>query len=135
MPFLLDTDSCIALLNRRSPSLRDRLLAHPASEFAISAITAAELVFGAEKSAKREENLARVATLRSEIRTEPFDEISIATCGAVRADLERRGVPIGPLDTLIAAHALALEAVLVTSNLREFRRVRGLRCEDWSRSR
>ena len=132
MKFLLDTSSCILLLNRTSPKLARRVLAHPARDFAISIVTAAELLFVVAKSRSTAKNARKVALFRADVATVSLDERTIEMYAAIRSDLERRGVPIGPLDTFIAAHALSLDVTLVTSNLREFRRVRGLRCEAWT---
>lgn len=131
MRFMLDTDTCIYLLNRSHPALTERILAHRASDFTVSAVTAAELTYGATKSRSRKRSLERLRVFRREIATSPFDDAAIEAYGAVRVDLERRGIPIGPLDTLIAAHAVSLDLLLITNNVKEFRRVKGLRCESW----
>jgi tRNA(fMet)-specific endonuclease VapC len=128
---MLDTNVCIHLLNRTSPRLARRLVEHPASDFVLSAITSAELSYGVVRSRQREKNARKLRVLREEYETLPFADRAIEVYGAVRADLSRRGVAIGPLDTLIAAHALALDLVLLTANHREFRRVKGLRSENW----
>lgn len=131
MKFMLDTDACIRFMNRSHPTLTERVVANPAEALCISIITAAELTFGAERSAHRPKNRERLGEFRGTIRTVPFDEVAVETYGAVRAGLTPRGVVIGPLDLLIAAHALSLGLTLVTGNLKEFSRVKGLRLEDW----
>jgi len=98
---------------------------------AISSITLAELQYGVAKSARPEHNAVLVAEFCAPLAILPFDDHAAETYGKVRAALERRGEPIGPLDTLIAAHALSLDMTLLTSNDREFRRVAGLRVENW----
>jgi tRNA(fMet)-specific endonuclease VapC len=130
--FLLDTNSCVYLMNRTRPKLEERVVRHDADDFAISIITAAELTYGIEKSQHRQRNAEKLARLRSEFITVAFDEDAVAHYGRIRADLERRGTPIGPLDQLIAAHALSLDLTLITNNVREFERVRGLRFENWA---
>jgi len=90
----------------------------------ISSITLAELRFGVSKSARRQQNQAALDVAA-------FDELAADSYGDVRAELESNGTPIGPLDTLIAGHALSLNVVLVTHNMREFRRITGLRIDDW----
>jgi tRNA(fMet)-specific endonuclease VapC len=131
--YLLDTNTVSLALKGQAPVARVRMAATPHDRVAISIITAMELCFGLARSPQA----TRVRTV-----VEPFlatvqvanlpDEIP-TVYGRLRAELERRGRPIGPFDTIIAAHALALGCVLVTNNLREFGRVPGLRCEDWTR--
>jgi tRNA(fMet)-specific endonuclease VapC len=129
---MLDTDACIHLLNRKRPKLIRRVLAHRAADFIISTITVAELSYGVAKSTRPQMNAKKLAVLRSQISTAPFDERAAEIYGTIRADLERRGVPIGPHDMLIAAHALSIGVTLVSSNTKEFRRVKGLLAENWA---
>ena len=133
MRFLLDTNCCVFLLNRSRPALARRVLGVPPFELGVSTITVAELDFGAAKSRRPDATRASLGVLLESLLVVPFDVPAVESYGPLRADLERRGTPIGPLDTLIAAHALSLGATLVTNNLREFRRVRGLRVVDWTR--
>ena len=130
MKLLLDTDICIAILNR-DPRVRPHLEAHAPSQLRLSSITLAELRFGVARSSHQKRAAANLRTLLSRTAVIPFDEAATARYGALRALLESRGSPIGPLDTLIAAHALALGRVLVSHNGREFRRVPGLKVQDW----
>ncbi len=97
----------------------------------MSAITLAELRFGVAKSANGKRAAANLRVLLSRIGVVPFDEVATERYGALRTVLEKRGSPIAPMDTLIAAHALSLGWVLATHNVREFRRVPGPRVEDW----
>ena len=129
---MLDTDSCIFLMNRSRPKLVENLYAHSATDIVISIVTAAELQFGVEKSERKVENQKRLDILREEFVTRAFDEFALGAYATLRAELERKGKPIGPLDMLIAGHAIAIDATLITSNLREFRRVKELRCESWA---
>jgi tRNA(fMet)-specific endonuclease VapC len=128
--FLLDTDIAIAILNR-DERVRPHLVRHAPSELRVSAITLAELRFGVAKSASPKRAGSNLRTLLAKVAVVPFDEDATERYGELRATLERRGSPIGPLDTLIAAHALSLGWGLITHNTREFRRVPGLRVEDW----
>lgn len=130
---MLDTDACIRVMNRSHPALTERVVAKPADAFCISIITAAELTFGAEAGTHRAKNREKLREFRAAIQTVEFEEAAVQAYGAVRADLSPRGVVIGPLDLLIAAHALSLGLMLITGNGREFGRVKGLRSEDWSR--
>jgi tRNA(fMet)-specific endonuclease VapC len=129
---MLDTNACVLLLNRSRPKLAEKVLKTRPGDVALSAITAAELGYGAAKSRRPAEARAAVDVLLESFALVGFDAPAVEAYGALRADLERRGNPIGPLDTLIAAHALSQGSILVTNNVREFRRVSGLRVEDWS---
>jgi len=100
-------------------------------EAAISSITMAELQYGVAKSANPAKHEALLAQFCAPLDIVPFDAQAAETYGRIRAAIERMGTPIGPLDTLIASHAIALDVTLVTNNDREFRRVAGLRVEKW----
>ncbi|MEN6311225.1 MAG: PIN domain-containing protein, partial [Acidobacteriota bacterium] len=102
-----------------------------AGEAGLSAVTLAELRFGVAKSAERERNNQALDEFLLPLEIADFDEAAADSYGQVRAGLEATGTPIGPLDTMIGAHALNLGAVLVTHNTREFRRIPGLTVEDW----
>ena len=130
MKLLLDTDTCIAILNR-DDRVRPHLERHRPSALRMSSVTLAELHFGAAKSTQPKRASSNLDTLCARVAVVPFDAPAAETYGNVRLALERRGSPIGPLDTLIAAHAVSLRWTLVTHNDREFRRVPGLRVEDW----
>lgn len=130
MRLLLDTDTCIAIMNR-DERIRSRLELTVPSQLRMSAITLAELRYGISRSSSGRRAMANLRILQSRVATVPFDEAATAEYGELRKQLEGRGTPIGPLDTLIAAHALSLKWVLVTHNTREFRRVPGLKLQDW----
>jgi tRNA(fMet)-specific endonuclease VapC len=98
----------------------------------MSVVTYLELVYGAWKSQQVEANLAKIEQLRRLIPAQPLDADVAKHYGRLRADLEKKGVPIGAYDLLIAAHALTLGLTLVTNNLREFARVEGLRLDNWA---
>jgi len=127
---LLDTNVCIAIINR-DERVRPHLEQHAPSVLRMSAITLAELRFGVAKSTQPKRAVANLNVLLSKVGVVPFDDAATARYGDLRALLERRGAPIGPLDTLIAAHALSLRWTLATHNVREFRRVPGLVVADW----
>ena len=131
MTHLLDTNICIYLINRKPPKVVQRLLVHEPGNIGLSSITVAELRYGAAKSAYVERNHRALDQFLLPFAVAPFDLDAAAAYGDLRADLERRGMPIGPLDSLIGAHALALDVTLVTNNKREFERVKGLRIENW----
>jgi tRNA(fMet)-specific endonuclease VapC len=131
---MLDTNVCIAAINRSNDRVIERILESHSEDVVTSVVCAAELRYGAEKSTKRERALDKLQLFLSSIRPVPLDVPVLEFYGVLRADLSRRGKPIGPLDTLIAAHALSLGLALVTSNTKELRRVKGLRVEDWART-
>lgn len=131
MRFLLDTDTCIALIKRKPAPILRRLTALAPGEAGISAITLAELRYGVAKSAAREKNGLALDEFLLPLEVADFDEPAAAVYGTVRAGLEKVGTPIGPLDTQIGAHALSLGAALVSHNTREFRRIPGLTVVDW----
>jgi len=131
MRFMLDTDSCIALIKRKPAKMLDKLTSHAPGDIGLSTVTLAELRYGVAKSAQKERNNQALDEFLLPLEIADFDEMSAGAYGEVRAALEKAGTPIGPLDTQIGAHALSLGAVLVTRNTREFRRVPGLAVEDW----
>lgn len=136
MRFLLDTNVLSHLIRAASPELTRRFAAAGPQDLAISAITWAELHKGLRAVAPRRaaELKGDLEVLAAEISVVPFDVTAAERAGEVLAQLKRAGTPIGPYDALIAGHALALECTLVTNNTREFRRVKGLRIEDWTSS-
>ena len=99
---------------------------------AISAVTFGELIYGAERSSQPERNLNDIEGMIARLEVLPFDELAAAHFGQLRAELARAGTPIGPYDQMIAGHARALGLVLVTNNVDEFKRVLGLRIENWT---
>jgi tRNA(fMet)-specific endonuclease VapC len=129
--FLLDTNICIYALKKRPPEVLERLRACGPEAVALSVITALELWHGAEKSQTPEKTQAKLELFLAPIRTLPFEEEAAREGARLRAHLDRQGTPIGDLDSLIAAQALASGLILVTNNLREFQRVPGLRTENW----
>lgn len=129
--WMLDTDICIALIKRQPPNLIGRLKRHKPGDVAISSITLAELSFGISKSAQPEKNRAALEQFLLPLEVLAFDDIAAEGYGRIRAALEADGTPIGPLDTLIASHAMSINATIVTNNVREFSRVKGLRLENW----
>jgi tRNA(fMet)-specific endonuclease VapC len=138
MNYLLDTNACIAVINGRPERVRARLAkeVEGKAELAVSSIVLHELWYGVAKSSRAEANARRLAAfLAGPIDLVPFDDGDARTAGRLRASLESEGRPIGAYDLLIAGQALRRNLILVTANVREFRRVRGLVWEDWARSR
>lgn len=130
MKYLLDTDTCIYALKQNERIIK-RLLAAPREDVLISVITEGELRTGAAKSSTPSKTLQRVENFLSPITLIEFASDDAIAYAIVRAKLERAGTPIGPLDTLIAAQAVARKLTLVTNNVREFRRVVSLSLENW----
>jgi tRNA(fMet)-specific endonuclease VapC len=134
MKWMLDTDTCIAIIKGKPPGVLKKLRGKSVGQVGISSITLGELAFGAAKSGRRDESRAALAEFLLALEIASFDSDAASSYGQVRASLEKRGTPIGPLDTLIGAHAAALDVVLVTHNTREFGRLDTLRFEDWTSS-
>lgn len=133
MRYLLDTDTLVYVLNAqpRHAAVLERFNREDPRNLFVSAITLAELRYGAARSQRREANQAKLDRVAQALNLAPFEEEAAAEYGTVRSELENAGTPVGPLDTLIAAHALSLGLTLVTSNEREFSQVRRLRVENW----
>ncbi len=131
MKILLNTDTCIDLIRRRSPRALTSLKRYSPGDVGISSITLGELVFRVSKSLHPEKNQAALDEFTSMLEVAPFDESAARQYGPLRAVLQQAGNTIGALDMLIGAHALSLGVTLVTHNKREFSRIRGLRLADW----
>lgn len=128
--YLLDTNICIYVIKHRPPGVRERFNRHE-RHLAISAVTLAELLYGAEKSAQPAHNLGVVESFAARLEVLPFDARAAAHFGQIRAALQQAGTPIGPYDLMIAGHARSQGLALVTNNTGEFRRVPGLLVENW----
>ncbi|MBT3346285.1 MAG: type II toxin-antitoxin system VapC family toxin [Gemmatimonadetes bacterium] len=129
--FVLDTDTCIYLIRGKAPKVLARLQALEISQVGLSSITLSELEFGVAKSARPEQNRLALAQFVAPLTVRPYDDGAAIYYGQIRNQLERQGTPIGSMDTLIAAHALALGCTLVTNNVQEFSRVPELVVENW----
>jgi tRNA(fMet)-specific endonuclease VapC len=128
---LLDTNICIHIINAKPPAVLERFQEFRMGEIGLCSVVAAELAFGVAKSGSAR-NRQALEMFLAPLTVLPFDEAAVWSYGDLRADLERRGTPIGSLDTLIAAHALSLRATLVTNNTREFSKVPGLQLDNWA---
>lgn len=131
--YLLDTNICIYIINAKPLAVLERFKLEAIGSIAISSISAAELAYGVAKSGSNK-NRAALEMFLAPLAVVPFDELAIWQYGQLRTDLEKRGHPIGPMDTMIAAHALAINTTLVTNNTHEFARIEGLRLENWVHS-
>jgi tRNA(fMet)-specific endonuclease VapC len=130
--FLLDTDTCIYLMKRRSEKIVKRLKALEPGDVGISSITLSELQYGVERSQFPARNREALEEFLVPLDVVEYGAEAADQYGKVRATLTRKGTPIGGNDLFIAAHALALGIPLVTNNVREFRRVPGLKVENWA---
>ena len=131
MAFLLDTNACIDYLTARYQKVVERIQGSSPEDLFLSVVVVAELRYGADHSARRRTNHARIDALIEEIEPLDFDLRAAATSGRVRARLEAGGIPIGPNDMLIAAHALSRGLTVITDNTAEFGRVKGLKVDNW----
>ena len=128
--YLLDTNICIYVIKNYPPELRERFNCL-AEQLCMSSITLAELHYGAEKSARRFENLQAITQFCARLDVLAFSAKAAVHFGEIRANVERLGTPVGPLDMLIGAHARAESLIVVTNNEREFQRLPGVRVENW----
>lgn len=131
MPYLLDTNACIAYINQNSPMFSKQLLAQAPDDIFICDVVKYELYYGAYKSTRVTENLEIVNALSDEFVSLPFEDDAARVCGIIRVDLQSKGVPIGAYDLQIAATAIANDLTLITHNTKEFSRVPGLKISDW----
>jgi len=129
---MLDTNIGIYIMNRRPIEVINQFKQFDIGEIGVSTITVSELRYGAAKSKNREVNQQRVDAFLLPFEIMPYDEIAADSYGHIRWQLEKRGEMIGPLDLLIAAHAVSRDLVLITNNEREFKRVENLKLENWA---
>lgn len=130
--YLLDANICIYIRRQHPLSLLRRFQLLPEGHAAISVIVYGELLYGAEKSSNRDRDLGLLKELLADIAILPLPETAAQTYGAIRAQLAANGNIIGNNDLWIAAHAMAANLILVTNNEREFRRIDGLKVENWA---
>ena len=128
--YMLDTNICIYTIKNNPAAVREKFQQHQ-NHLCISSIVLSELLYGAEKSSQPEKSLALIEGMAARLEVLNFDEHAAAHAAEIRADLARKGTPIGHYDVLIAGHARSHGLVLVSNNLREFERVDGLRLENW----
>ena len=130
--YMLDTNILIYAIKNRPKRIREAFKQH-SDYLSMSSVTLGELIYGAERSARITRNLQDIEGLAARMDVVPFDYHAATHFGQIRAELSKKGKPIGPYDSMIAAHARALGLILVTNNIREFKRVPGLRVENWMR--
>jgi tRNA(fMet)-specific endonuclease VapC len=131
--YILDTNICIYIRQKKPPEVMRHFERLKPGDAAISVITYGELIYGAEKSAHRSETMRRLQDLVTVLPALPMPEAAANIYGKLRSELEARGEMIGNNDLWIAAHAITAQVTLVTNDEREFRRVRGLRLQNWAK--
>jgi tRNA(fMet)-specific endonuclease VapC len=132
MRYLLDTNICIYLIKQKPPKVLARFQTLALSDVGISSITVAELEYGICKSQQQEKNRSALMQFLIPLEIVSFDSTAATLYGSIRSDLESRGLVIGSMDMLIAAHALSLGVTLVSNNLREFSRIANLPLQSWA---
>ena len=133
MKYILDTNICIYIIKKKPSQVFEKFKDLPLGSVGISSITLAELAYGVKKSVQSEKNQIALNQFLVPLDIVEFDANAAIEYGIIRAELERAGTPIGPLDMLIASHAKSLDLTLVTNNEKEFKRVDGLAIENWTK--
>jgi len=133
MQYLLDTNTCIELIRKRSQRVLSKLTSHAISDIVLSTITIAELQYGVQKSRFVVQNQQALNQFLIPFQYLDFDDSAAQAYGIIRAHLESQGTPIGSLDMLLAAQAIAHSLILVTNNVKEFQRIPNLQIEDWTK--
>lgn len=131
MKYMLDTNVLVKLIREMPENIRENLVKHTSNEVCVSSITVAELMHGAEKSKKPDENKVLIALALSSFNIVDFNSNAAKEYGVIRSDLEKNGNLIGTMDMLIAGHARSLDVTLITHNTKDFCRVKNLEIEDW----
>jgi tRNA(fMet)-specific endonuclease VapC len=132
MEYLLDTNICIYIIKKKPIKVLEKFKTFPLGSIAISTITLAELQYGIQKSSLPDKDLIALNQFITPLEVVEFDYNATIQYGIVRAILEKKGTPIGPLDTLIGSHPLSLGATIVNNNVKEFERIEGLKIENWT---
>jgi tRNA(fMet)-specific endonuclease VapC len=133
MEYLLDTNICIYIIKKKPIKVFEKFRDLSFGSIGISSITLAELQYGIMKSSNPEKNQEALDKFLTPLEILDFDYNATIVYGMIRAELEKKGTPIGPLDTLIASHAKSLDLILVTNNEKEFNRINGLKIENWTK--
>ncbi len=133
MEYLLDTNICVYIIKQKPKIVFEKFKKLFVGSIGISSITLAELQFGVKKSSNPEKNKEALEKFITPLEILDFDYSATIEYGIIRADLEKRGIPIGPLDMLIASHARSYKLTLVTNNEKEFTRIPDLKIENWTK--
>ncbi|MEO7254252.1 MAG: PIN domain-containing protein [Casimicrobium sp.] len=129
--YMLDTDTCAFILRRSSPALLARIMTVPLQQQVISVVTLAELLYGIQLSSKKKANQAALDALLRHLTLLELNADAALHYAEIRADLKKKGQLIGANDLMIAAHVRSINAVIVTNNVKDFGRVKGLKVENW----
>ena len=129
--YMLDTDTCAFILRKSSPLLLARIQTVALQDQCMSVVTLAELLYGVQVSSKKKGNRAAVDLLVQHVQVLDWSTDAAQHYAEIRADLKKKGQQLGANDLLIAAHARSLGAVIVTNNVKDFRRVNALKLENW----
>ncbi len=132
MKYFLDSNICIYFLKGMYPHLKEKLLSFNPEMIEIPSMTKAELLYGVEKSRRKEENLEKVNEFLMPFQIKGFNDAETAVYAIIRKKLEEDGNPIGPNDMIIASIVLANNGTLITNNIKEFSRIEGLKIENWT---
>ena len=135
MIYLLDTNICIYIINKKPPAVVKRIQSKQLEQIAISSITLSELEYGIVRSRYPDRNRIALLEFLIPFMILDFDQMASVVYGWIRSFLESKGKPIGPMDLLLAAQAKSRNMILVTNNEKEFNRIDGLQTENWARSR
>ena len=134
MKYLLDTNICIYIINEKPKKVLRKFEKYPVHEFGISSVTHAELQYGVEKRKNKNTNQDALDEFLLPLTILPFHgKRMVSRYGEIRVFLEPKGETIGPLDMLIAAHALSLDLMIISNNIKEFAKIPNLKCENWIR--
>jgi len=133
MKFLLDTNICIYIIKKKPEKVIKRFLEYKPGDIAISSITLAELNYGIEKSSKPDTNTIALKEFLQPLIIIDYLQRDTEAYGKIRMELEAKGTPIGAMDLLIAAQAVSRDLILITNNEKEFKRIKGIRIENWAR--
>jgi tRNA(fMet)-specific endonuclease VapC len=131
MKYMLDTNICIYIIKKQPENVLKHFNSFALGDICISSVTLAELSYGVEKSQHSQKNKAALEGFVLPLEIMPFDDMAAYHYGRIRACLEKKGMPIGPLDLMIAAHAFHLNSILITYNKKEFSRIPKLKIENW----
>ena len=133
MKYLIDTNICIYIMNKRPPAVIKKFKRFELGKIGISTITVSELQYGVSKSNHRKKDADRLEEFLAPLEMLTYDQMAASVYGDIRFQLENLGQPIGPLDLLIAAHAISRDLVLISNNEREFKRIKRLKVENWAK--
>ena len=131
MKYLIDTNICIYIMNNHPSEVLEKFKHVSVGEVGISSVSVSELYYGAFKSKEIKQNIKRLEEFLYPFEIVAYDECASREYGKVRSQLEKKGQVIGPLDMLIAAHAISRKLTVITNNTKEFKRIRSLRVENW----